>query len=80
MPTTTKKVAPAINDSDMEFHHGELSGEAREATRIKKLMDERYKKLVEMFNKEINIGTRYELKLRIDELQETYQLLFGKGE
>ena len=75
--TSTKKPAPvkpepAINDHDMDFHAGELT----EQDRIKKLMDERYKTLVDMFNNELNIATRYELKLRIDELQETYKELF----
>lgn len=86
MPNTTKNTAsttvtsePAINDSDMEFHTGQLDGSEREANRIKKAMDERYKKLVDMFNKEVNIATRYELKLRIDELQETYNMLFVEG-
>lgn len=86
MPNTTKKTAPvvppepAINNSDMDFHSGQLDGSEREANRIKKAMDERYKTLVDMFNKEVNIATRYELKLRIDELQETYKMLFVGGE
>ena len=86
MPNTTKKTTPvvppepAINDSDMDFHSGQLDGSEREANRIKKAMDERYKTLVDMFNKEVNIATRYELKLRIDELQETYKMLFVGGE
>lgn len=80
VPKTTKpapvKPEPAINEHDMDFHNGELSGSQKESDRVKKTMDERYKKLVELFNKETNIATRYELKLRIDELQETYALLF----
>ena len=86
MPNTTKKTAPvvppepAINNSDMDFNAGQIDGSEKEANRIKKAMDERYKTLVEMFNKEVNIATRYELKLRIDELQETYKALFVGGE
>lgn len=86
MPTTAKPKAPvapsnpnapAPNAPVVDLH---LEGVKDESIRIKELMDKRYKKLVDAFNKEVNIATRYELKLRIDELQETYQMLFMKGE
>lgn len=80
-PVAAKPVPqPAINDSDMDFHNGQLDGVKHESDRVKKIMDQRYKDLVTAFNKEVNIATRYELKLRIDELQSTYDLLFLKGE
>ena len=49
-------------------------------TSLMETMDKRYKQLVEVFNKETNIATRYELRLRIEELQDTFKLLFRKGE
>lgn len=86
MPTTVKSKTPVVPskhnapDSDVPVVNLHLEGVKEESNRIKKAMDERYKTLVDMFNKEVNIATRYELKLRIDELQETYKMLFVGGE
>lgn len=72
-------VQSAINNSDADYHCGQIDGVNMEATRIKEALDKRYKELVELFNKEINIGTRYELKLRIETIQDMYTLLFKGG-
>lgn len=74
-PTTQ----PAINNSDADYHCGQIDGVNMEASRIKEALDKRYKELVELFNKETNIGTRYELKLRIETIQDMYTLLFKGG-
>lgn len=74
-PSKNNEPATTAPVDDLHFE-----GIKDERNRIKKAMDERYKTLVNMFNKEVNIATRYELKLRIDELQETYKMLFVGGE
>lgn len=75
-PKSQEPMSTSIVDSDMDFHAGQLDGSTKEADRIKKMIDERYMKLVDMFNKEVNIATRYEIKLRMDELLQLYQELF----
>lgn len=80
MPTQTSK--PKVTDGGeqgmvtpttrVDFNNGLIA----EQNRVKEAMDKRYKQLVELLNKETSIGGRYDLKLRIEELQTTYSLLF----
>ena len=86
-PSKSKAIAtPPLNNSKLnenlgvEFQAGKEEGIRVESDRIKKGMDERYRKLVDSLSKEVNIAIRYELKLQIDELQEVYRILFMNGE
>lgn len=44
---------------------------------IKAVLKERHKLLLDLFKNEINIGLRYELKIKIDEIVAIYNQLFG---
>lgn len=73
-------VTTSSDQGPTQFDLGEKSGIEYERNRVKTLMDDKYKKLQDEFCNEVNIAKRYELKLRIEELQDTYRLLFLKGE
>lgn len=76
--TTIKELnAPAMKDQEVSLH---LQGIKDESNRVKDTLDKHFKRLVDDFNKEVNIATRYELKLRITEVQDIYRELFMKGE
>ncbi len=46
---------------------------------IKAKLNERYKALVERLNAEPNVILRYEIKLSLDELMNTYRIIFPEG-
>lgn len=77
-PTTQKSnTGPVISEEDMVFQNGLTEGSNRESKRIKESMRKRYEGLQRLYDKEVNIGTRYELKLRMEELTQIFEDLFG---
>lgn len=58
--------------------------EAKEAVKPSELeiakgkMEEYFGKVVELLNREVNIATRYELKIRVETIQDLFKHMFGE--
>jgi hypothetical protein len=68
---------PVISEEDMVFQNGLTEGSNKEANRVKESLRKRYEGLQRLYDKEVNIGTRYELKLRMEEITQIFENLFG---
>ena len=45
---------------------------------VKGKIEEYFSKMVELFSKEVNIANRYELKIRIETVQDLFKSVFGE--
>ena len=71
---------PVISEEDMIFQNGLTEGSNKESKRVKETLRKRYEGLQQLYNKEVNIGTRFEIKLRMEEITQIFENLFGGEE
>lgn len=56
-----------------------VNGESPSELEIAKgKMEEYFEKVVELLNREVNIATRYELKVRVETIQDLFKHMFGE--